>query len=306
MHKKMMALSALCRWRGDPPDARRAIGRAQCNDAYWHGVFGGLYLPHLRAAVWHNLALAEAELRSDDPLAHDVADFDADGHEEILVHSAEFSAVVSPDRGGAVEEYTLFEASINYADVLTRRREAYIQLAIPVAPGDGAASIEPEELAPVDTDTRALFLDRVLPAGLTLEAYEQGKYQPVASWARAAFEASVEHGHQSIDIVLRPTAEAAPGLIEKRLRFDQAGRLSLSYRWDPGAFPPDAFFAPEISLARELQLDCVPTPDLWVFAITTVAKSERGFDKTLQGESYTPRWPVALGEALVVLGGVRG
>src|SRR2546427_10640356 len=29
MHKKMLALSALCRARGDPPAARRAIGRAQ-------------------------------------------------------------------------------------------------------------------------------------------------------------------------------------------------------------------------------------------------------------------------------------
>src|SRR5207247_1685413 len=63
MHKKMLALSALCRERGDPPAARRAIGRAQCNDAYWHGVFGGLYLPHLRAAIWRHLALAEGELR---------------------------------------------------------------------------------------------------------------------------------------------------------------------------------------------------------------------------------------------------
>src|SRR5688572_10995813 len=44
MHKKMLALSNLCRERGDPGSARRAIGRAQCNDAYWHGVFGGLYL----------------------------------------------------------------------------------------------------------------------------------------------------------------------------------------------------------------------------------------------------------------------
>ena len=56
MHKKMQALSALCRRRGDPPEARRAIGRAQCNDAYWHGVFGGLYLPHLRDAIWRELA----------------------------------------------------------------------------------------------------------------------------------------------------------------------------------------------------------------------------------------------------------
>jgi len=58
MHKKMMALSALARRAGDPPAVRRAVGRAQCNDAYWHGVFGGLYLPHLRDAVWRNLAQA--------------------------------------------------------------------------------------------------------------------------------------------------------------------------------------------------------------------------------------------------------
>jgi 4-alpha-glucanotransferase len=57
MHKKMQALSLLARAMGDPAEARRAIGRAQCNDAYWHGVFGGLYLPHLREAIWRNLAL---------------------------------------------------------------------------------------------------------------------------------------------------------------------------------------------------------------------------------------------------------
>src|SRR5947199_3459264 len=74
MHKKMLALSALCRARGDPPAARRAIGRAQCNDAYLHGVFGGLYLPHLRAAFWRNLALADGELRRGEGLAVETLD----------------------------------------------------------------------------------------------------------------------------------------------------------------------------------------------------------------------------------------
>src|SRR5215217_2058319 len=68
MHKKMQALSLLLRSRGDLPSARRAIGRAQCNDAYWHGVFGGLYLPHLRDAIWRNLANAEAALRAGERL----------------------------------------------------------------------------------------------------------------------------------------------------------------------------------------------------------------------------------------------
>ena len=75
---------------------RRAIGRAQCNDAYWHGVFGGLYLPHLRDAIWRNLAEAEAALRHGEGLAYDVLDLDGDGDDEVWIHSPVFSALVSP------------------------------------------------------------------------------------------------------------------------------------------------------------------------------------------------------------------
>jgi len=95
MHKKMLALSALCRRKGRSP-AAGGHRRAQCNDAYWHGVFGGLYLPHLREAIWRNLAIAEQELRHDEELSWEVLDFDGDGHQEIWIHSNQFSAVVSP------------------------------------------------------------------------------------------------------------------------------------------------------------------------------------------------------------------
>lgn len=44
--------------RTDRDQTRRHLLRAQCNDAYWHGVFGGLYLPHLRQAVYHETAQA--------------------------------------------------------------------------------------------------------------------------------------------------------------------------------------------------------------------------------------------------------
>ena len=125
MHKKMLALSQLCRDRGDPPDARRAIGRAQCNDAYWHGVFGGLYLPFLRAEIWRNLAMAEGELRAGESLQYEERDLDFDGHAELWIHSSRFSAIVSPGRGGSVEELTRFGLGENLADALTRRREAY-------------------------------------------------------------------------------------------------------------------------------------------------------------------------------------
>src|SRR5262249_13580505 len=51
--------------------ARTELYRAQCNCAWWHGAFGGLYLPHLRNAVYQHLiaaenALLEEEGRGDD------------------------------------------------------------------------------------------------------------------------------------------------------------------------------------------------------------------------------------------------
>ena len=304
MHKKAQALSALCRRRGDPPAARRAIGRAQCNDAYWHGVFGGLYLPHLRQAVWHNLAAAERELRRDEPLTVEQLDLDGDGFDEIWVHSAAFSGLVSPRRGGAIEEYTVLSAGLNYVDVLTRRREAYHELAVAEAGsargGAGTPSIHEiekavrlERLPPIDRDARAMFVDRVLPGGLTFDAYAAGAYQPVASWAGAPVEADVRAGGDVVEVACRARH------LEKRLRFDARGGLIVTYRWDPAMFPADALFAPEISVAHGLALTYAPEGEVWSFAIATVSKSERGLDETVQGRSLTPRWPVALGGARI-------
>merc|ERR1711964_188197 len=39
--------------------ARRELYRAQCNCSYWHGAFGGIYLPHLRNAVFRHLIAAD-------------------------------------------------------------------------------------------------------------------------------------------------------------------------------------------------------------------------------------------------------
>ncbi len=125
MHKVAMALSTLSRERGDPIEVRRSIGRAQCNDAYWHGVFGGLYLPFLRDAIWRNLAAAEATLRAGESLAAESRDVDADGSDEVWIHSAEISVIASPARGGMVDTWLDLQRGINRLNAMMRHREAY-------------------------------------------------------------------------------------------------------------------------------------------------------------------------------------
>jgi 4-alpha-glucanotransferase len=304
MHKKMQALSLLCRAQGDLPTPRRAIGRAQCNDAYWHGVFGGLYLPHLREAIWRNLARAEHELRRGQALAAEVLDIDGDGHEEIWVHSDQFSAIVSPTRGAAVEEYTIFATETNYANTLTRRREPYHDIALEQeaaasSGGDGGApsihdieeGIRLDQRPPLDAEDRAILVDRVLPSGLDEQQYSSGDYWPVRSWAGSACSFRIDRSAEAIEIVCSGDA------LEKRLRFESDGVLSVSYRWDQSVGQPDDFFAPELSLFAPLELRTEPAAEIWTFPIETVAKSERGLDRTRQGDSVTLRWPVHLGQA---------
>ena len=301
MHKTMVALSSLSRRRGDPPEARRAIGRAQCNDAYWHGVFGGLYLPHLRNAIWHQLAFAERELRRGEPLAYEELDLDNDGYPELWIHSGQFSALVSPHRGGVVEVLTRFNDLINLADVLTRRRESYHEMPEQQAQGhgesktDGTASIHDiekaarlKELPPVDAEPRAILVERLLSENVTSDDYAAAKYQPIRSWAAVPMAAGVSVESDAITVVLQ-----GPEL-DKRLKFDVAGCLDVAYTWD-GAAHPNAIFAPELSLARDVPLRLQPETEVWRSNITTVARSERGFEETVQGISLTPRWPARLG-----------
>jgi hypothetical protein len=308
MHKKMQALSALCRRHGDPPAARRAIGRAQCNDAYWHGVFGGLYLPHLRDAIWRNLAAAERELRQGQALAWEVLDLDGDGHDEIWVHSRAFSSLVSPRRGGAVEEYTSFATGINYANTLTRRREAYLDLALERgsdAQGDGGTQsvheieegVRLDQRPPVDAVDRALFVDRILAQDLDLAQYARAEYAPVHFWARSPAAYSVEPRAGGLEVLC--TMGEGPAQLEKRMLFTSEGQIAVSYAWDVTVAHADDVFATELSLAGPLDVRCTPAGEEWRFDIETLAKSERGLDRTRQGESITLRWPVHQGRAAV-------
>ena len=90
--------------------------------------------------------------------------------------------------------------------------------------------------------------------------------------------------------------------LSKRIRFEPDGRIVLTYKWDTAIADPEDLFAPEFSIAGPaggLELRTTPPAEEWRYPIETVAKSERGLDRTRQGESVTLRWPIRLGKAVV-------
>jgi alpha-amylase/alpha-mannosidase (GH57 family) len=140
MHKRMLALSErLARL----PSAQRTekmhalLYAAQANDAYWHGLFGGLYLPHLRRAVYAALVELERMLEQIDPRpASQCLDLDLDGIDELFLRNAELQAVVKLDGSAAIFELDAYALSQNFGDTLRRHAEHYHRR---VLGGPGAA-----------------------------------------------------------------------------------------------------------------------------------------------------------------------
>ncbi|OGR89290.1 MAG: hypothetical protein A2992_02665 [Elusimicrobia bacterium RIFCSPLOWO2_01_FULL_59_12] len=140
LHKKMLWVSKKVHQIASQlvSETQRPSGRAQkmldalwagqCNCAYWHGVFGGLYLPHLRQAIYRQLI--EAENLADkavkvEEMKVSYKDFDLDGQKEVLVESPPQNLYFKPHEGGSLFEWDVRSQGINLSNVLTRRPEGY-------------------------------------------------------------------------------------------------------------------------------------------------------------------------------------
>ena len=121
MHKKMLFLSQRVK-KSKNKELKKTFYKSQCNCAYWHGVFGGLYLPHLREAIYQNLINVEKQIIGNKVY---IDDFDKDAEDEILVSSKKFSLYIKPSYGGSIYELDLKEYDKNLLNVLSRKKEAY-------------------------------------------------------------------------------------------------------------------------------------------------------------------------------------
>jgi alpha-amylase len=150
MHKKMLWVSDALASRLAEASldavgqerARDLLYRAQSNCVYWHGVFGGLYLGHLRHAVFRDLLEAESLVAPVAEATVERLDFDRDGFEEAWIRTPEVNLLVAPEQGGGVALLELRAARMNLTNVLTRRPEAYheeIRAAARAAAGAPAA-----------------------------------------------------------------------------------------------------------------------------------------------------------------------
>ena len=136
MHKKMLYVSNKLRDYGkdlskkDFQKARDYLYMGQANDSYWLGVFGGLYLNHLRSSVYSNLIESEkiidkAALKKGKKI--ETKDINLDGSKEVIINTAEHSLYFLPHRQGALFEWDYKPKSVNLINTIMRRPEKYHQ-----------------------------------------------------------------------------------------------------------------------------------------------------------------------------------
>ncbi|MBN1407302.1 MAG: DUF1926 domain-containing protein [Calditrichaceae bacterium] len=198
MHKKALYISN--KLRQLPEKTQEKLSKAfdhiwagQCNCPYWHGVFGGIYLSHIRDAIYSNLIEAEKEL---DKVVNrklpevEVMDLNVDGYNEILVQTKNINIYLDLKAGGSIYELDYKPVSKNILDTMTRRPEAYHnKLKNAVSPGEDpgkTASIHDIVFAKeanlvdklhYDFYDRKALIDHFIDPGLSLDDFAASRYK---------------------------------------------------------------------------------------------------------------------------------
>ena len=112
------------------PTATRPVDhlyRGQSNDCYWHGLFGGIYISHMRLATYEHLIAAEdaADRLAGIGERSELVDLDLDGRDEVLLTHPGQVVTVDLDEGAGIGGWDLRAPRHALTAVMRRRPEAY-------------------------------------------------------------------------------------------------------------------------------------------------------------------------------------
>jgi len=230
MHKKMLRVhhkvyQAGARASGDA--GLDELWRGQCNCPYWHGVFGGVYLNHIRQGVYRHLITAE---NTADKILHqgqpwikwEMADFDSDTVEELLIEGGAQNLYLDLADGASLFEWDLRGPKHNLGAVMTRRPEAYHQALIESERKRKEALEEPtregvktiheivrakerglDEHLHYDWYRRASLIDHFLGAGTTIDDFSHCTYEEAGDFVNQLYEFAVEESGRCLTVHLK-------------------------------------------------------------------------------------------------------
>ncbi|GAC1313057.1 MAG: DUF1926 domain-containing protein [Ktedonobacteraceae bacterium] len=238
-HKKMLRVHDTVYAASTPPETALVhLWKAQANDTYWHGLFGGIYMGHVRSAIYHHLIKAEnaADSMQFGPehwQRHEFTDFDRDSQEELIVESDQQNLYIDPLRGGTLFEWDMRRSMHNMLCVMTRHQESYHETlrqfeqdrrereatillkstaaqpqesidAEPVSPHSTIRTKESnlDKLLVIDRYRRNSLIDHFLAPGITLEHFAQVRFEELGNFVELPYRTEVQQDASGITIAM--------------------------------------------------------------------------------------------------------
>ena len=233
LYRKMLRVSTHVAASKGAPQAHAELLKAQGHDPYWHGVFSGLYFPHLRAEANRHLITAQTMIdahhhrsRTWTYLRH--LDWDADGREEIEVELPDQSWVIDPAEGGSLLYFDDKPSRWSISDVVTRQFEPY--------------HLELPDAQTYDRHPRRWLTDHLLSPTTTVESFAGVTYQEILPLPETEYvveETTEGRGMARIEMA------ALDGKVRKTLEAE-GRKLQIGYQV---AGVPAGRFGPELPVA---------------------------------------------------------
>ena len=252
MYCRMMSVSARLNksiqegWNGSEIElAKESLYRSQCNCGYWHGTFGGVYLPHLRNTVYQELIKADnlidaAMERQGNWVESQTADFNFDGNNEVRLANNCLNVFILPHRGGTLYELDIKSIAHNLLATLTRRPEAYHQKIFrrnePNFDPQGRIICKQEGLekrVQYDWYPRKSLVDLFYDYEADFESVRLGRVGQHGNFVQTEYDAVVRSKPGRIQVLLsrESTAYGAPIRVDKGITLSEGSNvIEISYR----------------------------------------------------------------------------
>jgi alpha-amylase len=241
MHKRMFYVSEKINKKTTPQKDKRMfdlLWKAQCNCGYWHGIFGGFYLGHIRSAIYENLIQSENEFdkkyqRSE--LQIEKCDLELTGEENIILKNKKMACVFS-SRGGTLLELSLRNKPFNFLNTVTRREESYhskIQNSVQEDTKEVATIHDVTKSKDKDLDTYLIYdryektalIDHLLHRGISPDDfYEQRNFRSLSSNIYSCADKKAKE-----NIVLRYHYQEQDLAFDKQIVFGKDALIKVDY-----------------------------------------------------------------------------